>query len=116
MNPNEDDPDWGPWLDTRGLKIRVASEDFVPLPSGGIFAEAVLGRYNCAEQLDMTRFWIWQDSPIPLLPSDIAAVQSGNHDTSDDVKPGQLGSPIINVSAPTTLPEPTGLAAILAAI
>ncbi|KAL8925785.1 MAG: hypothetical protein Q9208_003282 [Pyrenodesmia sp. 3 TL-2023] len=116
MNPNEDDPDWKSWLDTRGLKVGAASEDLVPLPSGGTFAEAVLGRYNCAEKLDMTRFWNWQDSPIPLLPSDIAAIQSGNHDTSDDVKPGQLGAPIINISAPTALPEPTGLAAILAAV
>ncbi|KAI4164971.1 MAG: hypothetical protein LQ342_001247 [Letrouitia transgressa] len=116
MNPNEDDPDWQSWLDTRGLKVGTASEDLVPLPSGGTFAEAVLGRYNCAEKLDLTRFWNWQDSPIPLLPSDIAAIQSGNHDTSDDVKSGQLSNPIINVSAPTTLPEPTGLAAILAAI
>ena len=116
MNPNEDDPDWQAWLNTRGLQKGAASEDLVPLPSGGTFAEAVLGRYNCAEKLDMTRFWNWQDSPIPLLPSDIAAIQSGQHDTSDDTKTGQLGAPIINVSAPTTLPEPTGLAAILAAI
>ena len=31
-------------------------EDLVPLPTGGVFAEAVLGRSNSAEKLDVTRF------------------------------------------------------------
>ena len=36
------------------------------MPTGGFFAEAVLGRFNSAEKLDLSRFWNWQDSPIPL--------------------------------------------------
>jgi hypothetical protein len=39
--------------------------DLVSVPTGGVFAEAVLGRSNSAEKLDLTRFWNWQDSPIP---------------------------------------------------
>src|SRR3546814_18800781 len=43
----------------------------VALPSGGLFAEAVLGQANAAEQIDLTRFWTWKDSPIPILPPDL---------------------------------------------
>lgn len=43
-------------------------EDFVALPSGGVFGEAVLGQSVAAEKIDLTRFWNWQESPIPILP------------------------------------------------
>jgi hypothetical protein len=117
MNSSEGDTDWAKWLEARKLKVGYTIEDIVPLPSGGTFAEAVLGRYNCAEKLDMTRFWNWQDSPIPILPSDIAAIQAGQHNTSDNL-PGtsQLSAPIINMTAPSALPDPNGTAAILSAI
>jgi hypothetical protein len=49
-------------------------ETVIPMATGGIFAEAVLGRANAAEKLDLTRFWDWLDSPIPVLPPDINAV------------------------------------------
>lgn len=42
--------------------------DFLALPSGGVFGEAVLGEAIAAEKIDLTRFWNWQDSPIPILP------------------------------------------------
>ena len=50
-------------------------ERIVPIQTGGVFAEAVLDRANAAEKLDITRFWNWQDSPIPLSPTDIAPVR-----------------------------------------
>ncbi|MEO1089369.1 MAG: hypothetical protein AAFX81_01950 [Pseudomonadota bacterium] len=43
-------------------------EDYVAMPSGGVFGEAVLGQSVAAEKIDLTRFWNWQDSPIPILP------------------------------------------------
>ncbi len=52
----------------------------VPLPTGGVFAEAVLGRSNASEKLDITRFWNWQDSPIPHQAPDIAPVVLGQAD------------------------------------
>src|SRR5688572_31339603 len=57
-------------------------EDLVPLPTGGVFAEAVLGRSNSAEKLDVTRFWNWQDSPPPFAPPAIASLQAGQQPTS----------------------------------
>ena len=53
-------------------------ESIVPMPTGGVFAEAVLGRFNCAEKLDLTRFWNWKDSPIPIVPSEINPLTAGD--------------------------------------
>lgn len=110
------DETWAAWLKEHGVQLGAAKDDIVPLPSGGTFAEAVLGRSNSAEKLDITRFWNWQDSPIPLQPTEIAAIQTGSRATNEDVKPGQLSNPIINITSPTSLPDPSGTAAILAAI
>ena len=61
----------------------------VPIPTGGVFAEAVLWRSNSAEKLDITRFWNWQDSPIPLAAPDIAPLQAGSRAQNVNLTPGQ---------------------------
>ncbi|AQZ62933.1 unnamed protein product [[Actinomadura] parvosata subsp. kistnae] len=91
-------------------------EDHIPVPSGGVFAEAVLGRFNAAERLDLTRFWDWADSPIPIQAPNIAALGSGSRGTEDDLRPGQLSSPVLNIVNPPGLPDPTGMTHVLAAI
>lgn len=121
VNPNTDSEDeeeraWATWLDEHGISFLSSSEDLVPLPSGGVFAEAVLGRYNSAEKLDMTRFWNWQDSPIPIQAPDIAPVQMGSRATEENLKAEGFSQPLINIVSPTSLPEPTGLAAMLQTI
>ena len=35
------------------------------LPTRGVFGEAKLGHCNASEELDDTKFWNWQTSPIP---------------------------------------------------
>jgi hypothetical protein len=109
---------WDAWLTTRGLVLGadVAAEELVSVPTGGVFAEAVLGRSNAAELLDATRFWNWQDSPIPLQPPEIAAIQMQSRAQPTDVTPGQLGAPVLNIMNPTALPDPAGLAPTLAAL
>ncbi|MFD4434167.1 hypothetical protein, partial [Nocardia sp. NPDC058497] len=116
MSVTDRDDEWADWLKARGIVVGSTSVDVVPLASGGTFAEAVLGRANSAEKLDITRFWNWQDSPIPLQPTEIAAIQSGSRAMDEDITPGQLSSPIVNITNPTTLPDPAGTAAILSAI
>jgi hypothetical protein len=111
-----DDPDWKTFMETVKINVGNSKNDTIPLGTGGVFAEAVLGRSNCAERLDATRFWDWKDSPPPLLPTDIAAINTESRATAEDTKPGQLSAPIINMTAPTSLPDPAGTAAILAAI
>lgn len=109
---------WKSWLNDRGLVLgaATASEQIVPVSTGGVFAEAVLGRSNSAEKLDATRFWNWQDSPIPLQPPEIAAIQMESRAQPVDATPGQLGAPVLNILNPTTLPDPTGVGSIIGAI
>ena len=98
---------WSTLLDDLGIGSR-SDERLVPMATGGVFAEAVLGRSNSAEKLDITRFWNWQDSPTPLTPPEIAPVATGTRATPEDLTPGQLGPPVVNITNPTALPEPTG--------
>ena len=109
---------WVQWLSDRGLTFgpETTTDQLVPVPTGGVFAEAVLGRSNSAEKLDATRFWNWQDSPIPLQPPEIAAISMESRAQPIDVTPGQLGQPVLNIVNPTSLPSPTGLGSILGAI
>ena len=108
---------WGQLLKDRNLILgQQPDERIIPVATGGVFAEAVLGRSNSAEKLDITRFWHWQDSPIPLTPTDIAPVGTGSRATAEDLKPGQLSSPVLNIVNPTALPGPAGLGAAFGAL
>lgn len=108
----------GPWLEWIGkhADYDTTVEDYVPLPSGGVFAEAVLGRANSAEKLDITRFWNWQDSPIPLQAPDIAAVQAGSRAQADSTTATGLAAPIVAFNNPAALPDPAGLTSTLGAL
>jgi hypothetical protein len=81
-----------------------------------VFAEAVLGRFNAAEKMDLTRFWNWQDSPIPIVAPEIAPLQAGTRAQSDEIRPGQLSQPVLSIQQPTALPDPAGVTAIINAI
>lgn len=104
------------WMKKKKIIKGSKKEDLVPVPGGGVFGEAVLGRFNSAEKLDITRFWNWQDSPIPIQAPDIAAVQAGQHSTATNPVPSSLGQPVLNIVNPPALPDPQGMNAILAAI
>src|SRR5262249_26115722 len=43
--------DWRQWLESHGLARPVPRTEVIPLPSGGVFGEAVLGRANAAEKI-----------------------------------------------------------------
>src|SRR5690606_18459731 len=108
--------DWGRLLAERRLSKGDVNQRLIPIPTGGVFAEAVLGRSNSAEKLDITRFWNWQDSPIPLTPPEIAPVAAGSRATAEGLQPGQLSQPLLNIVNPSSLPDPSGLAAVLGAV
>ncbi|VVC75480.1 hypothetical protein AQUSIP_07700 [Aquicella siphonis] len=109
---------WQKWLSERGLILGAdaANEQLIPVPTSGVFAEAVLGRSNSAEPLDATRFWNWQDSPIPLQPPEIAAIQMESRAQPVDVTPGQLSPPVVNIMNPASLPDPSGINSIIGAM
>jgi hypothetical protein len=67
------------------------------LPTRGVLGEAVLGSCPSAEKIDLTRFWNWQDSPLPQA-ADIAGTTLNK------------GSTLIGATAPSTL---TGLPSIV---
>jgi hypothetical protein len=116
MTGGEASEEWKAFLARTHLEVGYRRGDVVPLPSGGVFAEAVLGRANSAEKLDITRFWNWQDSPIPIEAPEIAALQAGSRAQVEDLKPGELGSPVLNIVNPPNLPDPVGLTAIIGAL
>jgi hypothetical protein len=109
------DQPWYDWI-SRHADYSTTQEDLVPLPSGGVFAESVLGRSNGAEKLDITRFWNWQDSPIPLQPPDIAALQSGSRAQADTTTPTGLAAPVVAFNNPPAIPDPAGIGAALGAV
>jgi len=109
--------EWEEWRSRHGfLANDTTSVELLPMPTGGVFAEAVQGRANSAEKLDLTRFWNWKDSPIPLTAPEIAAVQSGSRATDANLTPGQLQAPIVNNLSVPGVPDPQGMGAVLSAI
>lgn len=110
------DASWQEFLTSKKLAEGPVSSTMVPLPSGGVFAEAVMGRANSAEKLDMTRFWNWQDSPIPITAPDIAALQAGSRHQATDLETGKLSPSVLNIMNPPQLPDPTGMTAALTAL
>jgi hypothetical protein len=94
---------------------QLTRTDDIYVPTGGLFAEAILGRSNSAEYLDMRRYFNWQDSPIPHQPPAIDPVSTASRfqrgEVSVTVPEGDLQ--LIN---PVSFPDPTGLQGVLAAI
>ena len=109
---DKDEPAWRKNIKKNSKEVDAE----IPLPSGGVFAEAVLGRFNSAEKLDITRYWNWQDSPIPFTASDIAALSAGGKSEQSTPAPGQLSQPAVTINAAPTLPDPTGMRDMMQAI
>ncbi|MCK8607921.1 hypothetical protein [Agromyces sp. C10] len=97
-------------------RYRVAiAEQRVTLPTGGVFAEAVLGTSEAAEKIDDSRFWKWDEHPLDL-PSELQPVSldSRASDMHLDITPA--GPSLISMQQPSAAPDPSGLAPALAAI
>lgn len=105
-------------LQSKDFRVDVHSKDFVteelvPISTGGVFAEAVLGRANSAEKIDLTRFWNWQDSPIPLTPPEIAPVQMGSRVQAVNLTPGKFDAPLVQNTDARNHPDPQGTITVL---
>jgi len=89
-------------------------EKLVTLPTRGVFAEAKLGHCNASEEIDNTRFWDWQTSPIPHFAPEIAPVQPVTPQPQQpDARPTPFPQSLVNIVNPPAAPDPTGLAAAL---
>ena len=78
--------------------------DTVVLPTGATFAEAVLGRANSAERIDLTRAWKWDDDTIPILPTAIAALHHQRRAQQAEARPTGLGAPSVAAQAMPQMP------------
>jgi len=88
----------------------------VSLPTRGVFAEAVMGDCNACEEIDDTRFWRWEDSPIDEPPTlDMAAMASRRSEPNYGT-PTPFPTPIVNIQNAPQAPEPAGVKAALDAI
>jgi len=93
---------------------KVTVEKLMTLPTRGVFAEAKLGHCNASEEIDDTRFWDWQTSPITEDAPGIDNVNINNSkNATPNLTPTQLPSSIVNIVTPQALPDPTGMANVL---
>lgn len=77
----------------------IERRDTVVIPTGGVFAEAVPGRANSAEKLDLSRFWKWDEDTIPILPTAIAKLHQQRHAQRAEVRPGGLDAATVKLQA-----------------
>jgi GH25 family lysozyme M1 (1,4-beta-N-acetylmuramidase) len=88
----------------------------VSLPTRGVFAEAVMGDCNACEEIDDTRFWRWEESPIDEPPAlDMSALASRRAEPNYGT-PTPFPSPIVNIQNAPQAPDPAGVQAALDAI
>ncbi|MEO8770541.1 MAG: hypothetical protein ABI402_10665 [Ferruginibacter sp.] len=87
----------------------------VSMPTKGIYAEAVMGKCNSCEEKDESRFWRWEESPIPDSPT--TPILPLNTDTRradpGDLQAKDFPAPIVNIQNAPASPDPTGLQSLL---
>ena len=85
----------------------------IAVPTGGVFGEAVLGQAVSAEKIDLTRFWNWQDSMIPILPTGINPVTMATPKMQDlDPRAQGLDESSAKLQPMQDLPAPSGFGAL----
>jgi hypothetical protein len=89
----------------------------ISLPTSGVFAEAVLGKCNSCEVIDDTKFWRWEEAPIPDRPPAIDPLSTGSRRTAPpNLAPDQFPAPVVGLQQVPGAPDPTGLAAAMTAL
>ncbi|PWU56092.1 hypothetical protein DLJ47_07555 [Micromonospora sp. S4605] len=89
----------------------------ISLPTSGVFAEAVLSRCNSCEVIDDTKFWRWEEAPIPDRPPGIDPLSTASRRTTPpNLTPDALPTPVVGLQQAPSAPDPTGLAAAMTAL
>lgn len=90
------------------------SERLNSMATRGVFAEGKLGHCNVSEEIDNTRFWKWEEHPIPIEAPDINPV-TPIQPTPQQVSatPTAFPQSLVNIVNPSPAPDPTGLTAAL---
>lgn len=86
----------------------------ISFPTGGYFMETVSGACNSCEKIDDSRFWKWEEHPIPITPSEIQPVSlDSRYQQPLDTKPTEFPQSNISIQNIPQGPQPTGLDASL---
>ena len=86
----------------------------IALPTNGVYAEAVQGACNSCEIKDETRFWRWDEAPIPNAPPGIGVLSTDSRRADPpDLEAKDFPSPIIAMQQAPTAPAPAGVAGVL---
>lgn len=89
----------------------------IAVPTGGVFGEAVLGQAVSAEKIDLSRFWHWKDSMIPILPPRMKPLQAATPGVQDlNARPTGLDPTSAKLGALQDLPAPSGFNALAEAM
>lgn len=99
------------YMPHRGFK---ATPFRVSVPTKGVFAEAVMGACNSCERIDDTRFWKWEEHPIPDDPTSIQPISTDTRRADvGNLQAKDFAQPIVNIQNAPDAPAPTGLGAAL---
>lgn len=88
----------------------------VSLPTKGVFAEAVMGNCNSCEEIDDSRFWRWEESPIDEPPAiDTLSTATRRADTGS-LQAKDMPTPIVSIQNAPSIPDPAGVKVVLDAL
>lgn len=84
----------------------------ISVPTKGVFAEAVMGACNSCEKIDDTRFWKWEEHPIPD-PTAINPITAPTPQyQAQDMRAKDFAQPIVNIQNAPQVPDYKGLDAV----
>ena len=98
---------------------QARGERLVTFPTRGVFAEGKLGHCNISEEIDNTRYWQWEQHPIPVEAPGInpaTPVTPKPEAPTTGTTPTTFPAPIITIAQPTAAPDPHGIAGALTAL
>ena len=102
-------------LDVYKLRSPVPAAH-VSLPTRGVFAEAVLGNCNACEEIDDSRFWRWEESPIDEPPA-IGPISTDTRRAEPaSTQPSSFPTPIVSIQTAPNAPDPAGVTGVLNAL
>ena len=88
----------------------------VSLPTRGVFAEAILGNCNSCEEIDDSKFWRWEESPIDEPPAIGPISTDTRRSEPASTQPTPFPTPIVSIQNAPTAPDPAGVAVALNAL
>jgi hypothetical protein len=69
-----------------------------------------MGSCNSCEEIDNTRFWRWEESPIDEPTSILPVTTESRRAEPPNLTPAPLPAPMVAMQTAPAAPDPTGLA------